>query len=147
MKKLKKRKEEGERDWYLADAKDKILGRLASEVTKILQGKHKPHFSYNLDCGDYVVIINAKYIKLTGNKKDKKIYFRHSGYPGGLKKIPFSLLFSKNPEKVVEKAIWGMIPHTRLGREMIKKLKVYPESDHPYPDKKFKILEIKDSSS
>lgn len=136
------KKNKVKKDWYLIDGKDKILGRLATEAAKILRGKGKVSFSYNLDSGDYVVIINAKYIRLKGGKEKKKIYYHHTGYPGGLKETSFSELFSKDPSEVVKRAIWGMLPHTRLGRQIIKKLKVYPEDRHPYSKKQFKILDI-----
>ncbi len=118
--------------WYLIDAKDQNLGRLASKIAQIIRGKHKTIFSPHLDLGDYVVVINAKRIKVTGGKEKKKIYYRHSGYPGGLKKESLEDLLGKNPTKVIEKAVWGMIPHNKLGRQVIKKLKIFPEENHSY---------------
>ena len=119
-----------QRKWYVADADGKILGRFASEIAQILRGKRKPIYSPHLDVGDHVVVINASQIQLTGKKADQKIYWRHSGYPGGLKGTPFKKLLAKKPEQVIRKAVWGMLPHNRLGRPMIKKLKVYGGSEH-----------------
>ena len=113
------------REWHVIDASDKILGRLATEVAGLLMGKHKPMFSRNLDVGDYVVVINAGKVRVTGNKAQQKVYYRHSGYPGGLKSINYEKLMQTNPTRVVEYAVKGMLPHTRLGASMIKKLKVY----------------------
>jgi len=113
------------RERHVIDAKDRVLGRLATEVARLLMGKHKPMFSRNLDVGDYVVVINADKVRVTGNKAEQKTYYRHSGYPGGLKSINYEKLMQTNPTRVVEQAVRGMIPHTRLGASMMKKLKVY----------------------
>jgi large subunit ribosomal protein L13 len=113
------------RERHFIDAKDRVLGRLATEVARLLMGKHKPMFSRNLDVGDYVVVINADKVKVTGNKAEQKTYYRHSGYPGGLKSVKYEKLMQTNPTRVVEQAIKGMLPHTRLGASMLKKLKVY----------------------
>jgi len=113
------------RERHVIDAKDRVLGRLATEVARLLMGKHKPMFSRNLDVGDYVVVINADKVRVTGNKAEQKTYYRHSGYPGGLKSINYEKLMQTNPTRVVEQAIKGMLPHTRLGASMMKKLKVY----------------------
>jgi large subunit ribosomal protein L13 len=113
------------RERHVIDAKDRVLGRLATEVARLLMGKHKPMFSRNLDVGDYVVVINADKVRVTGNKAEQKTYYRHSGYPGGLKSINFEKLMQTNPTRVVEQAIRGMLPHTRLGASTMKKLKVY----------------------
>ncbi|MEM3063620.1 MAG: 50S ribosomal protein L13 [Nitrososphaerota archaeon] len=123
------------RDWHLIDAKGKILGRLATQIATLLQGKNKPYYVPYLDCGDYVVVINAAKVEVSGDKKESKIYYSHSGYPGGLKKITFEQLQSKKPEEIIRKAVWGMIPKTKLGRKMIKKLYVFANSNHPYHDK------------
>ncbi|HID96029.1 MAG TPA: 50S ribosomal protein L13 [Candidatus Latescibacteria bacterium] len=121
-----------ERKWFLVDAEGKILGRLATRVAHILRGKHKPIYSPHLDVGDHVVIINADKIRLTGRKVNQKEYYRHTGYPGGLKVTYLSKLLAEKPERVVERAIRGMLPHNRLGRKMFKKLKVYAGAEHPH---------------
>jgi large subunit ribosomal protein L13 len=113
------------RERHVIDAKDRVLGRLAAEVARLLMGKHKPMFSRNLDVGDYVVVINADKVRVTGNKAEQKTYYRHSGYPGGLKSVNYEKLMQTNPTRVVEQAIKGMLPHTKLGASMMKKLKVY----------------------
>ena len=113
------------RERHVIDAKDKILGRLATEVARLLMGKHKPMFSPNLDVGDYVVVINAEKVRVTGNKAEQKLYYRHSGYPGGLKSISYGRLMQTDPTRAVERAVKGMLPHNRLGASMLKKLKVY----------------------
>ncbi len=120
------------REWHVIDASEKILGRLASQVAILLMGKHKPIYSTNLDTGDYVVIINAAKIKVSGKKEEQKIYYRHSGYPGGLKSLTLGELRSKHPTRIVEYAVKGMVPHNRLGRAMLKKLKIYAGSEHPH---------------
>lgn len=136
------RKEEIERIWYIVDAQDKVLGRLASEVAKILRGKHKPIYTHHVDTGDHVVIINAEKVRLTGDKLDKKIYYRHSGYPGGIKSATAREMMEKKPETVIEKAVRGMLPKNRLGRAMFTKLKVYTGSDHPHKAQKPIPLEL-----
>ena len=126
------RAEEITRDWYLVDANNQTLGRLASRVAQILRGKNKPYFTPHMDMGDFVVIINAEKVKVTGNKATDKIYHSHSGYPGGLKSISFEKLQERSPEKVIKLAVKGMLPRTPLGRAMFKKLKVYAGTDHPH---------------
>lgn len=123
------------RSWHLLDAKDKILGRLATESATLLMGKKKTYFVPHLDCGDYVVIINAGKVGVTGGKAGGKTYFRHSGYPGGLKSERFSDLLKRDPESLVRRAVWGMVPHGKLGRQIIKKLHVFAGSQHPYQGK------------
>lgn len=120
------------REWHLIDARDKILGRLATEVATILMGKNKVNFVPYLDNGDFVVVTNAAKVKVTGNKMKDKKYIRHSGYPGGLKVETYDQVLAKNPGKVIEHAVKGMLPGTKLGRIMIKKLKVFPSEEHPY---------------
>lgn len=120
------------RDWHVIDATDQVLGRLATRVARLLMGKHKPIFSRNLDVGDYVVIINAEKVRVTGDKAKQKVYYRHSGYPGGLKSITYDKLMQDNPTRVIEHAVKGMLPHTRLGANMMKKLKVYVGDTHPH---------------
>jgi len=130
------------REWYLIDAEGKTLGRLASEIAKILRGKHKPIYSPHLDCGDYVIVINAEKIRVTGRKLDQKIYYRHSGYPGGLKSITLREQLAKHPERVIKAAVKGMLPKNRLGRKMLKKLKVYAGASHPHQAQQPKVLEL-----
>ncbi len=121
-----------EKKWYVVDAGGKTLGRLASTVAKILRGKHKPSYTPNVDCGDYVIVVNAEKIVLTGKKLQQKKHITHSGYPGGLKITPYRILMQKKPEFVFKEAVRRMLPHNRLGRKMIKKLKVYRGSEHPH---------------
>ena len=130
------------REWHVVDASDLVLGRLSSEVAKILRGKHKPIYTPHIDTGDFVIVINADKIKVTGNKIEDKIYYRHSGYLGGLKQKPLSRVMADRPEEVVGRAVKGMLPHNRLGRAMFKKLKVYAGGDHPHEAQKPKPLTI-----
>ena len=121
-----------EREWHVIDASDKVLGRLATQVANLLMGKHKPIFSRNLDTGDFVVIINAEKVRTTGNKTKQKLYYRHSGYPGGLKSISLEKMMQTNPTRVIEHVVKGMLPHNRLGAKIMKKLKVYTGDTHPH---------------
>ena len=130
MKTFMAKKAEIKRDWYVIDATDQTLGRLASKVATVLRGKHKAIYTPNVDCGDYVIVINASKIKLTGNKLDQKVYYNHSGYVGGLRERTAKVMLEKYPEEMVERAIKGMLPHNRLGRQMGKKLFVYAGSEH-----------------
>ena len=122
-----------ERSWYVIDANDVVLGRLASQAAQLLRGKHKPVFAPHVDAGDFVIIINADKVALTGNKRDAKLAYRHSGYPGGLRSVPYSELLEKNPERAVEKAIRGMLPKNKLADQQIKKLKIYGAPSTPTP--------------
>lgn len=131
-----------ERKWYVVDATDLPLGRLASEVAKVLRGKHKPTFTPFIDTGDYVIVINADKVALTGNKWEKKIYYHHSLYPGGLKQTTYDKLRAKKPELVVEKAVKGMLPKNTLGRDMYRKLKVYAGAEHPHEAQQPEVLKI-----
>ncbi len=133
---------EVEKKWYVIDATDMPLGRLASEVAKILRGKHKPIYTPHVDTGDYVIVINADKVVLTGKKLDKKMYYRHSGYPGGLKAMNYRDFMAKTPDRVVEKAVKGMLPHNSLGRAMGRKLKVYAGPNHPHEAQKPEILKL-----
>lgn len=130
------------RDWYVVDATDKILGRLATEIAKRLRGKHKPQYTPHMDGGDYIVVVNAEKIKVTGNKRQDKIYYSHSGFPGGLKKINFANLQEKSPEAIVKNAVKGMLPKGPLGRAMFKKLKVYAGTEHNHTAQQPKQLEL-----
>jgi large subunit ribosomal protein L13 len=121
-----------ERQWWVVDASDQTLGRLATRIATLLEGKHKPIYSPHIDTGDHVVVVNAGKVKVTGNKLVQKRYYRHSGYPGGLKEESLQALLGRKPELVIERAVKGMLPQNRLGRAMIKKLKVYSGSEHPH---------------
>lgn len=136
------KQDELQRDWLLIDAEDKVLGRLAAKVSHLLLGKHKPGFAYHMDGGDFVVIINAEKIKVTGNKYEDKTYYRHTGYPGGIKETRLKQMMESKPERVLEKAIKGMLPHTKLGRALFRKLKVYAGSDHPHSAQEPKVFEV-----
>jgi large subunit ribosomal protein L13 len=132
------------KEWLLVDADGQALGRLASEVAKLLRGKHKPNFTPHVDCGDNVVIINAEKINLTGNKWEQKTYIRHTGYPGGQRSLTASELFSKDPTRVVEKAVKGMLPKNKLGAELFRNLKVYAGTNHDQEAQKPKTINLKD---
>ena len=130
------------RSWYVIDATDVVLGRLATHAATLLRGKHKPTFAPHVDTGDFVIIVNADKVALTGNKRETKLAYRHSGYPGGLTATAFGDLLDKDPRKAIEKAVWGMLPKNRLGRQMLKKLKVYGGPDHPHAAQKPQSFEI-----
>ena len=124
--------EASDRKWDLVDASNLPLGRLASEIAQILRGKHKPEYAPHLDVGDHIVVINAEKIQLTANKAEQKTYYSHSGYPGGIKEESFNSLKKRKPEKIIERAVWGMLPKNRLGRSMLKKLHIYSSDTHPH---------------
>jgi large subunit ribosomal protein L13 len=130
------------RAWFVVDAADKPLGRLASEIARVLRGKHKATFTPHIDTGDHVVVVNADKVKLTGQKLDKKFYYHHSGIPGGFKAVPYRVVLQRKPTLPIEKAVKGMLPHTVLGRQMIKKLHVYATPDHPHAAQAPKPLNI-----
>jgi large subunit ribosomal protein L13 len=134
---------EVEHKWYVIDAADQTLGRLASEVASILRGKHKPIYTPNVDTGDFIIVINAEKIHLTGNKLIQKKMRSYSGYPGGLKEIAYGDLLQKKPERIVEAAVKGMLPHNRLGTAMFKKLKVYRGSEHPHQAQQPEVRELR----
>jgi len=136
------KREEAERNWYLVDAENKVLGRLASELARILRGKHKPHFTPHVDTGDYVIVVNAEKVSLTGNKLKNKVYYSHSGYPGGIKSVTAEDLKAKKPEDLIRFAVKGMLPKNRLGRKLFKKLKVYAGGEHPHHAQQPKPIEI-----
>ena len=137
------KKETVERKWYVVDAEGKTLGRLATQVATVLRGKHKPTYTPHVDCGDYVIVINAEKVVLTGNKLDDKMYYNHSGFPGGLRERNAKTMIEKYPEEMVERAIKGMLPHNPLGRAMGKKLFVYAGADHKHEAQKPEVMEIK----
>ena len=130
------------RKWYLIDAKGKTLGRIATQIANILRGKNKPTFTPYVDCGDFVVVVNAKYVKLTGRKLEQKKYYRHSGYIGGLKETTAADMLDKYPERVIVHAVKGMLPKNRLSNRLITKLKVYPEANHPHKAQKPITIEV-----
>ena len=142
MKTYVPRKNEIDRAWWIVDAADRPLGRMATGIASVLRGKHKPQFTPFLDTGDHVVVVNARHVKLTGNKADQKTYFRHSGYMGGEQHIPFKRMLERHPERIIELAVKGMLPKNTLGRELRKKLRVYPDAEHPHVGQNPKTLEI-----
>lgn len=133
---------EVERDWFVVDAQNQTLGRLATRVATLLRGKHKPIYTPHVDCGDYVIVVNADKINVTGQKLDQKVYYRHSGYPGGLRQVTLRRRLETHPERVIEAAVRGMLPKTRLGRKMFKKLKVYAGPEHPHEAQQPTPLEL-----
>jgi large subunit ribosomal protein L13 len=136
------KKGEVEQKWYLVDAKDAVLGRLAVRIANRLRGKYKPQFTPHTDTGDFIIVINADKLKLTGKKLDNKVYYSHSEYPGGIKAETARERLTKKPEKVIFSAVWGMLPKGRLGRAMIKKLKIYSGAEHPHEAQKPELLSV-----
>ena len=132
-----------ERKWFVVDAEGQTLGRFASEVAKILKGKHKPEYTPHVDCGDYVIVLNCGKIKVTGNKATQKVYRHHTGWVGNLKEISYQEMLQKHPDRIITHAVKGMLPKNSLGRQMIKKLKVYTGSEHSHDAQKPEVLEIK----
>jgi len=130
------------RDWFVVDASGKALGRLATEIARRLRGKHKAEYTPHMDTGDYIVVINAKDVQVSGNKRTDKMYYHHTGFPGGIKSISFEKLIAKKPEQVIEKAVKGMLPKGPLGRDMFRKLKVYPGAQHQHSAQQPQVLEI-----
>ena len=143
MKTFMQKKETVERKWYVVDAEGQTLGRLATKVATVLRGKHKPTYTPHVDCGDYVIVINAEKVVITGNKLDDKMYYNHSGFPGGLRERNAKTMIEKYPEEMVERAIKGMLPHNPLGRAMGKKLFVYAGADHKHEAQKPEVMEVK----
>jgi large subunit ribosomal protein L13 len=142
MKTYSAKKETAKHDWFVVDATDKTLGRMATEIANRLRGKHKPEFTPHVDTGDYVVVVNAEKIKVTGNKTSDKMYYHHTGYPGGIKSISFDKLMDKAPERAIQSAVKGMMPKNKLARAMLSKLKVYAGSEHPHQAQQPQLLEI-----
>jgi large subunit ribosomal protein L13 len=142
MKTFSAKPHEVQRGWYIVDAADKVLGRVAAEIAHRLRGKHKPEFTPHVDTGDYIVVVNAEKLRVTGNKAKDKLYHRHSTYPGGISTTSFEKLQAKHPERVLEKAVKGMLPKGPLGYAMIKKMKVYAGAEHPHAAQQPKPLEI-----
>lgn len=142
MKTFSAKPHEVKRDWFVVDASDKVLGRLAAEIAVRLRGKHKPEFTPHVDTGDFIVVVNAAKLRVTGNKSEDKKYYRHSGYPGGITETTFVKMQSRFPGRALEKAVKGMLPKGPLGYAMIKKLKVYAEGTHPHSAQQPKVLEV-----
>ncbi len=142
MKTFSAKSQSVERSWYVVDATDKVLGRLASEVARRLRGKHKPEYTPHVDTGDYIVIVNAEKVHVTGNKVKDKVYYHHTGYPGGIKSFTFEKLLQRAPERIIETAVKGMLPKGPLGRAMYRKLKVYAGPEHRHAAQQPKTLEI-----
>jgi len=142
MKTFSAKPETVKRDWFVIDAEDKVLGRLATEIARRLRGKHKAEYTPHVDTGDYIVVINAEKVAVTGNKVKNKMYHHHTGYPGGLKSVNFEKLQATKPEMIIEKAVKGMLPKNPLGRDMFRKLKVYAGSEHNHAAQQPKALEI-----
>jgi large subunit ribosomal protein L13 len=142
MKTYSAKKETAKHKWYVIDATDKTLGRMATEIANRLRGKHKAEYTPHVDTGDYVVVVNAEKVKVTGNKTTDKMYYHHTGYPGGIKSISFDKLLDKAPERAIESAVKGMMPKNKLSRAMLSKLKVYAGSEHPHQAQQPQLLEI-----
>ncbi len=142
MKTFSAKSHEVQRDWYIIDATDKVLGRLAAEIAHRLRGKHKAEYTPHVDTGDYIVVTNAEKVKVTGHKHQDKMYYHHTGFPGGIKSINFAKLQLENPTKIIERAVKGMLPKNPLGREMYRKLKVYAGSEHPHVAQQPKTLDL-----
>lgn len=142
MKTVSMRAQDVQRSWLVVDAENKTLGRLATEVARRLRGKHKPEYTPHVDTGDYVIVVNAEKVRVTGKKTTDKIYYRHSGYPGGIKAISFEHLRDKHPERIIEKAVKGMLPRNPLGRAMFRKLKVYAGGEHPHAAQQPEPLDV-----
>ena len=136
------KKEELQKDWYVVDLDDKVLGRAATEIARVLRGKHKAIYTPSVDTGDFVIVLNAEKVRLTGNKLDQKMYHRHSGYTGGLTSISAGKMLEKTPEELIKKAVKGMLPKNSLGRQMYRKLKVYCGADHPHQAQQPKELQV-----
>lgn len=144
MKTFSAKAHEVKRDWYIIDASNKTLGRLAAKIAHRLRGKHKPEYTSHVDTGDYIVVTNVEAIKVTGRKFKDKIYYSHTGFPGGIKEMSFEKLQAKHPERILERAVKGMLPKNSLGRDMYRKLKIYVGSEHPHAAQQPKQLEIED---
>ena len=129
-------KGKAESNWVLFDANEQSLGRLSTQIAEVLLGKHKPNFTPGVDMGDFVVVVNVEKLNFTQKRLDEKMYYRHSGYPGGLKSLTLREMLQKHPERIIQKAVWGMLPHNRLGRKLLKRMKVYVGNDHPHEAQK-----------
>jgi large subunit ribosomal protein L13 len=139
MKTYSQKASEVQRDWYVVDATDQVLGRLATQIAGLLRGKHKPTFTPHIDSGDFVVVVNAEKIKLVGRKPWQKVYYRHSGYPGGIKATPYKMMLAKHPDRILRSAVKGMLPKNRLGRRLMTKLRIYAGPEHPHAAQQPKV--------
>ena len=142
MKTFSAKTETVRRDWFLVDAENKVLGRLAADIAHRLRGKHKPEYTPHVDTGDYIVVVNAEKVAVTGNKANDKVYYRHTGHPGGIKRVSYREMLDKHPTRVIENAVRGMLPRNKLGRAMFRKLKVYAGADHAHQAQQPKKLEL-----
>jgi large subunit ribosomal protein L13 len=143
MKSYMARPQEVERKWYVVDAEGQTLGRLAAEIARVLRGKNKPQYTPHVDTGDFVVVVNADRIEVTGRKAEQKVYRRHTGYPGGLREMSYEVMMQRKPTEILRKAVWGMMPKTRLARQQFKKLKIYAGPEHPHAAQTPQNLEVK----
>jgi len=141
MKTYSQKASEVQRDWYVIDASGQVLGRLATQIATLLRGKHKPTFTPSLDGGDFVVVVNAEKIRVTGTKAEQKMYYRHTGYPGGLREIPYKMMLQKHPDRILRLAVRGMLPKTRMGRQLLGKLRIYAGPNHPHTAQCPKVYE------
>ncbi len=139
MKTYHQRPAEVQRDWYVVDATDQVLGRLATRIATLLRGKHKPTYTPSIDGGDFVIVVNCEKIKITGKKADQKIYYRHTGYPGGLKATPYKMMLAKHPDRILRNAVKGMLPKNRMGRHLLTKLRIYAGPRHPHAAQQPKV--------
>ncbi|MGB9634399.1 MAG: 50S ribosomal protein L13 [Chloroflexaceae bacterium] len=139
MKTYHQRPAEVQRDWYVVDATDQVLGRLATQIATLLRGKHKPTYTPSIDGGDFVIVVNCEKIKITGKKADQKIYYRHTGYPGGLKATPYRMMLAKHPDRILRNAVKGMLPKNRMGRHLLTKLRIYAGPRHPHAAQQPKV--------
>ncbi len=144
MKTFSAKTHEVKRDWYVVDASDKVLGRLATEIARRLRGKHKAEYTPHVDTGDYIIVTNAEKVAVTGRKFKEKMYYNHSGFPGGIKSVSFEKLQAKNPARIIERAVKGMLPKNPLGRDMYRKLKIYVGTEHPHEAQQPKQLDIEE---
>jgi len=142
MKTFSAKEKDVDRRWYVADADGKVLGRLAARIATVLLGKHKPIYTPHVDTGDFVIVTNAAKVQVTGTKRENKLYYSYSGYPGGLKSVPFAEKIARKPEEVIRRAVWGMMPKNKLSRRMMRKLKVYAGAEHPHEAQQPEVLEI-----
>ena len=131
-----------ERQWFIVDAAGQTLGRLATQIASVLRGKHKPTYSPHMDVGDHIIVINADKIQVTGRKAEQKVYYRHTGYPGGIRSTPYARMLERHPERILRKAVWGMLPHNVLGRQVYKKLRVYKGPEHRHAAQKPQVLDL-----
>jgi large subunit ribosomal protein L13 len=139
MKTYSQKASEVQREWYVVDAANQVLGRFSTQIATLLRGKHKPSYTPSMDDGDFVVIVNCEKIKITGRKADQKIYYRHTGYPGGIKATPYKMMLAKHPDRILRKAVKGMLPKGRMGRKLLTKLRIYAGPEHPHAAQQPKV--------